>query len=838
MLGQNDVRSLQYGLALFALFAVDMGSAYPSEREEIVVTARKREESLLSIPVAVQALELEGLRERGVTSLQELSGFAPGLDLRNSGGETWGSGRWISGVRFRGLRAIGLNPSFQTGAVFVDGVYCLNCAQSLSFEAISRVEIIRGPQAAYFGRSTFGGAVNLVTATPSDAFGAGITAEYSDVGDYLVSGTVEGPIIGGVLTGRLVAASRQKGAQWTATDGGQLGEERTDEFTVQLSWRPTDRWDLSFRSTYQRDQDGPPSTTQFSFNKQGNAPVGSPVEFRDTNGNTVSGTLTTPWHFGTIPFGQRITSNTAFPEEPWPAAVPINWPADEPLAGAPLQPRDVLVENIFGFPDFDSYPSLDRFGINRNTQRYALLGSYEINDAWSVLGNLAYNRQNGYRIYDIDYSNTHTLIYGAPLRFKNYSGELRVSYDGGSALRGLIGVNYYDQSTRGSFDNGISPGYELDIGLDIPARQYPLVNDSDNDDISTLGFFGSLDYDILANLTLSLEGRYQIDKVARYGGSFADGLFRLPEKVESKKFLPRAILSYMPVDDLMVYGSFARGTLPGDINDVIANLVPEDIEAAEFLLGELLEQVSAEVLDSYEIGIKQSAFDGRLNYALTLYYMEWKNQKSQATVFLPVRRTTSFLVTGDSTFKGIEFEGSLQAADNLLIEATADIKESTFDDFKLPGNALLLNQTTTVGFNAVGNTLPLVPQESFSVSATWSDTLTGDWTYSIRGDFLYTGKTYTDELNLNWIPSYDTTNLRIRFTNDDVSSGLSFEIFVLNLFDEEAWVVGAAGVDLSDRPIPLPVVTVEDQTSVIVRRGAYMTPLDGRRIGARLQYKF
>ena len=135
-----------------------------SALEEIVVTARKREESLVDIPVAITAFSAEQLIRGGFTSLQDLSFQTAGFHFHKQGGQI--PGRFSSRVRFRGMNTNANPPSQQVGTVFLDGVYISDGVTSIDFSNIERVEIIKGPQSATFGRSTFAGAVNYVSKTP------------------------------------------------------------------------------------------------------------------------------------------------------------------------------------------------------------------------------------------------------------------------------------------------------------------------------------------------------------------------------------------------------------------------------------------------------------------------------------------------------------------------------------------------------------------------------------------------------------------------------------------------------------------------------------------------
>lgn len=813
-------------LAAALLLPSTAGAQATATLEEVTVTARKREESLTSIPVAVSAFAIATIEEKGLTSLEDLSKFAPGLSVVNQG-TTFG-GRLLSGIRFRGMNPTVFTPSTQVGALFVDGIYFLGGAQSVGFDDVARVEVIRGPQAAYFGRSTFGGAINYITRDPGTEFSGEVVADISSFDSETFSLAVEGPLLGDRVRGRLSGSRRVKGAQYTATDGGELGREQTESLNGTLLIAPNESLRIKLRATYSEDADSAPDNVAISYSQLGNCPPGTPQTYRNGAGDVVNGALTLNFNCGALPFDAvRITSNTTFPETfPLARFVPAMGQAPQNL---PLDVREVLVDNSFGSPSLAAAPPLARFGLIRRIERYSALLDYQFNDAWTLSAALAYNEQNGNVIRDSDYSDQITTYIAGPSHFEDESAELRLAFDNGGALRALIGANYYQQEANQTFTNGVEATYAFSIPTGNPfTRPNPLQNPSGNDEIETTGIFGSIEYDFLDAFTFTLEGRYQVDKVGRFSGSELNGLTREPD-FESKEFLPRAIVSFRPWEATTIYAQYAKGTLPGDNTNlaVFRTLTPaQQAEVDASFGGSIAEEIDSEILDSYEIGIKQELLEGRLRYALTAYYLEWENQKAQATIFLTADngRTVSFRVPGDSEIRGLEFESSWAVADGLRLGATFNWTDSEYTDFSLAGNAAFFGGTSLNGYNAVGNTQPRFPEYSGTVSGDYTASLNEDWQYFVRGDVIYTGKQFIDELNLANVDAYTTVNFGIGVTRNQ----LSIQAYVNNLLDEDGWATATGGFDLTLSP----VVTLP------LQRGAIATPIDMRSFGLRTIYKF
>lgn len=785
--------------------------------EEIVVTARKRDERLIDIPLSVQAFSAADLSAAGIDDLEDLTLFSPGLDY-NSQSSTSFTGRYIPAIRFRGLTTVSTLPSNQVGSLFVDGVFVLGGAQSIGFEDVERVEIIKGPQAAFFGRSTFGGAINYITADPADEFGGKVSAEYSpNHGSYRGSVTVEGPLVEGLLSGRLTASGFENGGYETANDGGTLGEETTDAVHASLLFTPSETVRIKVRASYIEDEDSQPAVTTIQFFNKSNCAAGTPLTVLDASGASRNVSLQGDYWCGGLPEDVPVTANTTFPVFPAVGNLPE------------LDVRDLFVGNSLGIDEIDRAPFLDHFGLRRQTVRLATTFDVEASDAVTVSGSLAYNDQKIRRINDQDYTDAESVYIGAPSFFEDYSGEIRAQYDDGGKLRGLIGTNYYKQKIKAAFGNAIEATNQLSLDF-LPTaptiRVTGAQNSGNNDDkIRTFGIFGSLEYDILDNLTATLEGRWQNDKVTQFGGQFLTP--GAAQSLTSKKFLPRAILSYRPMDDMTTYVSYSQGTLPGQFNGTFINLSAADKAIVQAQIPGLQDSIPPEKLESYEIGLKQSLLEGRATYALAAYMMDWTNMKS-AVSFIPPGATglQGALISGTSEIKGVEFEANWLVSEAFDLGFTANYTDATYNDFAISGVNQLFGLSNAEGYRVDGNTLPAFPKWSGSLSGTYTGTVNADWDWYTRADVAYQGKAYADPSNINWVKAYTLVNLKVGIENE----GTTLEFFANNLFDETGWASGTTGLDLGVVPVLF--------SNLFVRRGAVVTALRDREVGVRATWSF
>jgi len=177
----------------------------PSALEDVIVTARKRSERLIDVPVAVTAITAETLESRQFTSVRDIAAVTPGLNINSDS----------AGRAFISIRGIGttLLDTVQPGVgIFVDGVYQQNTSYLNSPTlAVEQIEVLRGPQSTLFGQNTLGGAISVTTRQPSDVLEGKLTATYAGPDNfYIVGGTVAGPIVPGVLSGRLSLGTQSR----------------------------------------------------------------------------------------------------------------------------------------------------------------------------------------------------------------------------------------------------------------------------------------------------------------------------------------------------------------------------------------------------------------------------------------------------------------------------------------------------------------------------------------------------------------------------------------------------------------------------------------------------
>ncbi|WP_235523838.1 TonB-dependent receptor [Caulobacter sp. Root487D2Y] len=242
------------GAQAFASPALAAGQAQAPavQIEEVVVTARRREERLQDTPVAVTALAGEALESRGVESVDQIAKFAP--SIRFDGAAALSGGNYNATVFIRGVGqndfAIFSDPGV---GVYVDGVYyARSIGGTLDAFDVSRIEVLRGPQGTLFGKNTIGGAVLITTEQPKNAFGGeigGVTGSYDRLD---VKGHVDIPL-GQKVSARLSAARLTRdGYGERLTTGDDLGDRNATAMRAQLLWEPSDTVTVNLSADYTR----------------------------------------------------------------------------------------------------------------------------------------------------------------------------------------------------------------------------------------------------------------------------------------------------------------------------------------------------------------------------------------------------------------------------------------------------------------------------------------------------------------------------------------------------------------------------------------------------------
>ncbi len=849
------IASLLTGVAFAPAFAAE------AALEEVTVTARKITERLLDAPISITAFSAAAIDEKGLKNLEDVAKSTPGMQYSLQGGQI--PGRYNSAIRFRGMNVNSAAPSLQLSALFVDGIFSLGGTQSIPYDDIERIEVVRGPQSATYGRSTFAGAVNYITRTPSlTDFSGQINVSGATFQDNSVSAGFEGPIINDKLAFRIGARYYSRGDVEKASDGGGFGSESSKSIQGTLYFRPIEALSIKLRAFYDVDDDGP-ALGGIVQGLRNNTCLGVTVRTQDPSFPVVS-----PMNYicGAVPEqGSAISATGGFNIIDTPTSL------RPPQAVAIGQPN-YLINTLVNAPSpalAGGVPQIDHIGLIRNVARYSLTGEYDLGNGYNLIfqGGLNKLRANWIRPFGL----TPLGIWWSrdPQNSEDKSFELRLTSPQDGRFTWLVGVNKYDQD----FISSGSGGDAVNLCWPIPGRPVRatgapcVVGDvssilfanglaQDSDHVETFGIFAAANYKLTDQWTLSLEGRHQKDE------STSGVLTAAPFKVEETGFLPRFIVRYQPNNNTNIYASYSKGVLPPQVNTQLAIATARELAQYQVAQPGVPTIIPGDDLKMYELGWKQKFWENRAEIALSVYSGKWKNQKGRSVAAIredcgspshgvgnagsgclapgavnlpgqflaaqgqpatlvdgtPFLNFRNFNVPGNSKVEGVEFAGNVALTDRWQAAATFTVAKTEYEDFTF--NFL---SAISVFTQMKGNQNARFPKTSGSVSSSYHAPFKGDWEWFVNGDLNFVGKTYTDESNLAYCKAYTTGNVRLGFEKEK----LRIEGFVLNATDERAWTSCARWSDFDS------VATIGTAF-----QGVAVSPLIPRQVGLRATIRF
>tara|TARA_R110001599_G_scaffold353847_1_gene599998 strand:- start:3423 stop:4241 length:819 start_codon:yes stop_codon:yes gene_type:complete len=230
--------------------AQEAGRSVSRMLEEVMVTARKREEGLQEAPIAISAFTGESLEARGITQLNDIQNMTPNLTFYNY--TTEGAATNNASVFIRGVGQSDFAPTAEPGVgLYVDGVYIgRTVGSTLDLVDLERIEVLRGPQGTLFGRNTIGGALNVFSKKPHDELDG--RAEVTVGTDNRLEGALYAnvPLTDQLFSNFSLLHKEQDGYVTNITSGQDLGDTDTTGARVGLLWQPADTLEVRVSGDY------------------------------------------------------------------------------------------------------------------------------------------------------------------------------------------------------------------------------------------------------------------------------------------------------------------------------------------------------------------------------------------------------------------------------------------------------------------------------------------------------------------------------------------------------------------------------------------------------------
>ena len=814
--------------------------------DDIVVTARKREESLQEVPIAITAFSAEGLREKSINNTEDLVAHTPSLQIRSNGAVRSDGGFFLRGQG----NTFGTRPGVivYTNEVAAFGPGIPNgfiLGNNTQFYDLQNIQVLKGPQGTLFGASTTGGAVLLTTQKPTDEFEGWIEAKLGNYNSKQLTGAINIPIIKDHVLLRVAGdVLRRDGFTTSLITGQDNDDKHRDSYRISLALKPVDwlenltifrgetineaatgivleEFNPGFISGTLRDRSraittGPntgPAANVFAFDP-GGRPLYNPALY-----NPLLAGLC-----GAINPGNAAGAATCTAQR-------------QGLMTSLVAALNAEVARVRGGGSIRQNASSTIGSTAGNTQQLTNITTIRPGDLGSVLGEVtiknifATNRVGiasstrtvaGAPNFHADTSNGVDIISGVVTPsarfsrrkfFDNWSNEIQVG--GQSALLDWQ-VGFY----RFHYENPLSAGPALfstfadafdtstPVGVGGIQGSFTL-----NEKINDTGYFGQVTIRPVDRLSITAGYRKsKFTRTAQNATALLSATGLVPNVITNANPIDQSApsynfaIDYKATPDLLIYVTHRKGFKPGG-----ANLLPAVDPTT--LPGYVFTYAPESVLD-YEAGIKYTFRSGDVRGRVNLagYHSDYSSVQRNQTLSVPGTTGvfTQISNVGKVKITGFELESEFNIGDRLTIGANANYTNARYTDY--PGNdftvvtpPLTYTNTagaTTVAYPAVPNVnsaYPSTPKFQFSINARYAivkDDNIGE--IAISGNFYHQSSValsddlVEDPLRVGFQPAYGIVNARIDWLNI-MGKPIDASLNVTNL-TQKVYKVGAANL--------------------------------------------
>lgn len=798
-----------------ALAQDDAGEEAEARQDVITVTARKKDETLLEAPVAVSAFDEDTIENLQLQSVDDIARFTPGLSFSKAFGRTTerpvirGQSNVLAGVQF----------GVESGtAYFVDGVYFNGSIQNLDPNDLQRVEVIKGPQSALYGRNTYAGAINFITQGGTDEFQAGAKARVGNNETADLSAFISGPIMGDILQGRVSVRSYEYGGEFTnAVTNETVGDESTFSISGVLDFQPTSNWDSRLRISYTEDDDGPLALFLQPAAANNCAPGFRSLQF---------------W-----PFSQTPNNNQYYCGVISPGQVALNTGPDADgvpnvIPGVPTT-GSTFFGNAYGLSDGTAFD-----GVEREQTLVNLTSTYTFDNDFSVQFLGGYREETLLQGFDSDHSPINFFL-GPPGvvepffantgrdEIEEYSAELKFRSPQDNAFRWALGVYLYDQEVG---DKDIT--FADPTGASNPREETTIKNEA---------VYGLVELDLNDRVTVTVEGRYAEEtKTDTTSVSTPTATF--------DAFTPRVTIDYALDNGGTIYGVIAQGVKPGGINGDIGESVGQPT-------------YDQEDSDNYEIGFKTPIPGTGFNLTSSAYFIDAKNVQVTSAIASPTGALTSIATNqGAGEVLGLELDVSGAFNDNWTGGATYAWTDTKFtkgcdaDEWILTSGGGLLTdprRETGTDFTAAfpgsgpatcdisGNRFPLTSEHQASAFVRYDLPGVGPFNsdFFASGDVTYESSKFVQVHNRAETGDATIFGGRIGLQNEN----WTFSFYGQNLNDEDSIAIATRWLQvpyLTFSSLNVAPNTTPETVSRSLPRAFFGSLRRGQQYGAELKYRF
>ncbi len=589
----------------------------PRGLEEIIVTARKREESLQDTPISVTAFTTDALQARDIDTTRRLGDFTPNL-VSNNGSAVSGNNSAAS-YFIRGIGQIDFLLNTDPGVgLYLDDVYIARSMGSvIDLVDLERIEVLRGPQGTLFGRNTIGGAIALRSRAPATQ--PSFRGEVVAGSDDLVGGklAVDLPINDRLLTQLAASYRTRDGFVRRLADGVELGDIDGGSARVALRWLPTDAWIVDFVVDGSRHREESPPTTATALN--GASAFGgfyNAVLSGSPNCTPPPGSFTDPACFNAqFLTGDLESTNATFHSQSdldaWGTALTAGWDGGDGLSFKSITAYRSV--EALGFRDGDNSPhviaqTIDTWDHEQFSQEFQLAGTTG-GDALEWIVGLYYFEEQGTNLNFVDFAPVF-IQSGGSVDNDSWAafGQATWRFANRWSLTG--GLRYTDETKRFTPDQFVIE----DRGTGLPPGT-PLLPP------------------VEAQTTIS-------------------------------ELTPMVNLAYRWSDEAMTYVTYSEGFKSGGFTQRVFPPLPA------------VPSFEPEFVRSYEIGAKLTALEDRLRLNGAVFYTDYDDLQVQVLLGVaPITRNAAA-----AEIRGFELELTTRPTAALLLEAGVGYTDAEYTE--------------------------------------------------------------------------------------------------------------------------------------------------------------
>lgn len=663
------------GLALCADVAWAQVAADTGGLEEIIVTARKRQESMQDVPASISALSAGDLARRFDSDVRDFAGSSPNIVIDDTQQGPGG----VAAIYIRGVGVADIEKSVDpaVGVVFDDVYIGQSSGSLLKAIDIDRVEVLRGPQGTLFGRNATGGIINLARSRPTYNLTGKARVTYGRFDTLKVEGVASTGLSDKVAV--KVSGAYEKSDGYFYNRFYDQPGQRSEFYAISgaLLFEPTDNLRFQISYDHQNTKQDPPQLV--AINRPTDLFCTAYAQCSPSPGVPTSGDP-----YVSVSNG-RLEKNATFK-------------LDMAVAKATYDlSSDMQLDYIFGWlktnetihQDFDSAPltlyHTDRPARWRQTTNELRLTKGGTGPLSFVLGAYLWDSR-----YTINLKNYIGFVPGVPLLT---SAQDVTQTNKSWAIYGEADYKLFDKLTL-----TLGARYTKD-------KKTSLVNDK------PIFIYGSL---------------VEANPVAVIQPSLAGGqiVMTSPVKANWSKFTPRVSLRYAFTDDTMAYALWSRGYRGGGFNGR-----PATIGAATV-------PYDPETLDNYEVGFKTQFAGGRVRLNGAAFMMKYKDMQQDLDVPAPgtsTGRENRTINASSAEFKGVELDLTAQLNRNLRLNGNVGYLDAKYKNFT--GDIF----STGTPVDATFLKIRRAPKWTWSAGATYETDIGDNASAWITGDVHYIG---------------------------------------------------------------------------------------------------